>query len=50
MPIKIYAIEVYAISKKEFNYREKIKKLEKIALSSGQPSNPLTFASVFNSP
>lgn len=29
-PIKIFAIEVYAQSKKEFQYRDKIKKLDKL--------------------
>jgi hypothetical protein len=29
-PIKIFAIEAYALSRKEFNYREKLKKLEKL--------------------
>lgn len=29
-PIRIYAVEVFAQSKKEFGYKEKIRKLEKI--------------------
>jgi hypothetical protein len=30
VPLRIYAVEVFAISKKDFNFKDKAKKLEKI--------------------
>ena len=33
-PIKVFGIEVYSTSKKEFNFKDKIKSLEALAQSS----------------